>query len=118
MKIFCISGDGVQPTKSELVLVAESVHHRWMELARTMVPRPFYRNELIRFEEDTDESEIGNALRMLQEWQHEHKDQATISNLKRSLAASNFTHVIERVDDEISLRAGEYCYVDMKCVVD
>ena len=101
----------MQPTKSELVLVAESVHHRWMELARAMVPRPFYRNELIRFEDDADKSEFGNALRMLQEWRHEHKDQATISNLKRSLAASNF-------DDASSLRAGEYCYVDMKCIVD
>jgi hypothetical protein len=29
---------------------------------------------------------------MLQEWQREHKDQATLSNLKRSLAAAKLTH--------------------------
>ena len=89
-------GDAVLP--SNLLTVANSVQRRWMELAGAMEPRPFYRNELIKFEDDTDYSESGKALRMLQEWQREHKDQATTSNLKRALASANFADVISKVD--------------------
>ena len=87
------------PTTSDLVQVAEFVQYHWMNLAGAMVPRPFYRNELIKFEGDiNDNSESGKALRMLQEWKHEHKDQSTTSNLKRSLAAANLTHLVRKVD--------------------
>ena len=90
------------PTKADLVQVAESVQHQWRNLAGAMEPRPFYRNELIKFEGDiNDNSESGKALRMLQEWQCEHKNQATTSNLKRSLAAVGLTHV-RKVDSTSS----------------
>ena len=82
-----------------------------------MVPRPFYRNELNRFEDDTDKSEFGNALRMLQEWLHENRDQATISNLKISLAAANLTHIVSKLDCASSLQTGQYCCVKMLCVI-
>ena len=87
------------PTKADLVQVAESVQHQWRNLAGAMEPRPFYRNELIKFEGDiNDNSESGKALRMLQEWQREHKNQATTSNLRRSLAAANLTHLVRNCD--------------------
>ena len=60
-------------TPCNFELVARSVQHRWMKLAEVMEPRPFYRNELIKFEDDTDNSEFDKALRMLQKWQHEQK---------------------------------------------
>ena len=93
------------PTESDLVVVATTEQHRWRELATAMKPRPFYRNEFIKFEDYTDNSEFRKALRMLQEWQHEHKDQATASNLKRSLAA---------VDRAMAKQRGDCCHV-MDC---
>ena len=105
-----VGGDIVLPSK--LLLVARSVQKRWMELAGAMEPRPFYRNELMKFEDDSDNTNFGKALRMLQEWQREHKDQATTLNLKRSLAAANFKHLVREVDHAISLQTGECCYLD------
>ena len=105
-----IGGDIVLPSK--LSLIARSVQHQWVELAGAMEPRPFYRNELMKFEDDSDNTNFGKALRMLQEWQREHKDQATTLNLKRSLAAANFKHLVREVDHAISLQTGECCYLD------
>ena len=107
-----VGGHIVLPSK--LSLIARSVQKRWMELAGAMEPRPFYKNELIKFEDDIDNSDFGKALRMLQEWQREHKDQATALNLKRSLAAANFTHLVRKVDRPRSLQTGECCYCDIK----
>ena len=100
-------GENVVPTESELVLVAQTAQRQWIELAGAMKPRPFYRNEIIKFEDETDNSEFGKTLRMLQEWQREHGDQATTSNLNRSLAAADVTYVVKEEDPSSSLKAGE-----------
>ena len=105
------------PTKSDMIQVAELVQHQWSDLAGAMKPRPFYRNELMKFENETDNSDFGKAFRMLQEWRHEHRDQATVANLRRSLAASKLTHVIKKLDHASSLQTGEYCDVDMKLLL-
>ena len=103
-------------TKSDLILVAENVQHQWMSLAGAMEPIPFYRNELIKFEDDTDNSESGKALRMLEEWRHECKHRATKSNLKRSLAAANLTHIVSKLDCASPLQRGQSCCVKMLCL--
>lgn len=37
---------------------------RWKKLAVVMRPRPFFRNELVKFEDDSDETGSGEALRI------------------------------------------------------
>ena len=91
------------PTESELVMVAASVQDRWEELAGVLKPRPFYRNELIKFDDNTDNSKLGQALRMLQEWKLEHKDQATTSNLKMSLDVAKFQNVAQKLPCDCKL---------------
>ena len=115
-QFFVFVGDGiVLPTTSELVLVAQSVQHKWMELAGAMEPVPFYRNELIKFEGDGDSSKSEKALRMLEEWSCEHKHRATKSNLKRSLAAAGFTHIVSKLDCTSSSQTGVLSSDDMHC---
>ena len=87
-------------------------------LAGVMEPRPFYRNELMKFEDDADNSDSGKALRMLKEWQHEHNNQATTSNLKKSLAAAKFADLVEKIECASSSKTGERCYIEMKYIVD
>ena len=103
---------------SVLSKVAKSVQHDWTKLARAMKPWPFYRNELVNFDDDTDNSNSGKAHRMLQKWRDEYKNQnqATTSNLKRSLNAANFAVPI--LDSPSSLETGKCCYVDMRCIVE
>ena len=86
--------------------VAKSVQHDWEKLARTMKPWPFYRNELVNFDDDTDNSNFGKAHRMLLKWRDEHKNQATTSNLKRSLVDAKFEHILPIVAHGTSLQTG------------
>jgi hypothetical protein len=54
-------------TQSDLEHVSKLVGNEWIKLAGKMKPRPFYKNEMIKFKDDADDSDYGKALRLLQE---------------------------------------------------
>lgn len=71
-----------------------------------MEPRPFYKNEFIKFDDDNDPSEYGKALRMFDAWKEEHGDKATAGCLKRALTAAGFHYIAEGLGKRSSSSAG------------
>lgn len=92
---------------SDLSDIAQSVGDGWRQLARVLEPRPFYKNELIKFEDGPDHSEHRKALRMLEAWKEEHKDKATADCLKQALTEAGFQGVaIKQGKEPISAAPG------------